>query len=66
VSADLREEVRRARLLTVEEVADRLRTTPAAIYCLRYRGEGPPAVRVGKRLLHDEADLEAWLRGKSA
>lgn len=50
-----------ARLLIAEEVAERLRTTVPALHCLRYRGAAPPAIRVGKRLLFPEDQLEAWL-----
>lgn len=51
------------RLLTIEEVADLLRTTPTALYSSRHRREAPGAlaVRVGKRLLWRPSDLEAWL-----
>lgn len=54
------------RRLTIEELAERLRTTPTAIYCLRYRGEGPPAVRVGRRLLFDPVEVEEWLAAKAS
>lgn len=48
-------------LLTTDELAELLRTTPAGIHSLRYRGEGPPAVRVGRRLLFRAEDVQAWL-----
>lgn len=51
----------RRRFLTAPETAERLRTTPQALYNMRHRGEGPPAVQVGRRLLYDEADLDAYL-----
>jgi predicted DNA-binding transcriptional regulator AlpA len=51
-------------LLTTDELADWLRTTPAGIHSLRYRSEGPPAVRVGRRLLFARADVEAWLESR--
>lgn len=48
--------------LTVQEVADLLRTTPTALYSARHRGIEPAslAVQVGKRLLWRRADLEKW------
>lgn len=51
------------RLLTVEEVAELLRTTRSAIYSSRHRQEAPGslAVRVGRRLLWRPRDLEKWL-----
>lgn len=48
-------------LLTVDDLADLLRTTRAAIHTMRYRGVGPPAVRIGKRLLFPCSGVEAWL-----
>lgn len=51
------------RFLTVEEVADLLRTTPSALYSSRHRSEAPGAlaVQVGRRLLWRPSDLEMWL-----
>jgi len=48
-------------MLTVEDLAELLRTTPAGIHSLRYRGEGPPAIRVGRRLLFDPEAVRGWL-----
>ena len=50
-------------LITVDEVAALLRTTPTAIYGARYRGEAPAsyAVRIGRRLLWRRGDVEAWI-----
>lgn len=53
-----------SRLLTTEERAALERRTPAAIHCERYRGEGPPAVRVGRRLLWPEDAWLAWIEGQ--
>ncbi len=46
---------------TVDEVAERLRTTPQALYNMRHRGDGPPAVKIGRKLLYAESDLDAYL-----
>ncbi len=48
------------RFLAVEELAERHRTTSAAVYSRRHKGGGPPGIRVGKALLFAEADVEAW------
>ena len=48
-------------LLTIEEVADRLRVKVLTIRWLRQEGRFPPAIKVGRRLVWDAADLEAWL-----
>jgi excisionase family DNA binding protein len=48
-------------LMTVGDVADLLRTTPKAVYNMRYRGEIPGAVKIGSRLrFRREAVLE-WV-----
>ena len=51
----------RRELLRVEEVADEVGLTPAAIYSLRFRGRGPRAIRIGRRLLFDRRDVDAWI-----
>ena len=48
-------------LLTVEEVAAWLRTTPKAIYALKERGRLAGAVQRGRRLLVRRDDLLASL-----
>jgi excisionase family DNA binding protein len=55
-----------SRFLTTEELAVLLRTSSAAIHCLRYRGEAPPAVRVGKRLLFDRAEVDDWIAARAS
>lgn len=47
--------------LTIEEAAAVIRSTPAAIYQMRRRGQGPPARRPGARLLFKRSELMAWL-----
>jgi excisionase family DNA binding protein len=49
------------RLLTIEEAAARLRTTPGALRVRRHRGQGPPAIRPGRSLLFPEDLLDEWL-----
>jgi len=48
--------------LTVEEVAERYRTTPAAIRNQRWRHQEPGVlgIEVGRRVLWSEAVLEEW------
>ena len=48
-------------LITIEQLAEQLQTTPAALHALRYRGNSPRAIRVGKRLLFNQADIDEWL-----
>ncbi len=54
--------------LTIAEVAARLRTTKSAIYTQHHRGQAPGAlgVKVGRRLLWNAADLDAWFHRRAA
>lgn len=52
------------RLLTVEEVADFLRTTRKAVYCLIHRGELPGVIRLSRRVLVDGSALVEWFDDK--
>lgn len=56
--------------LTTVEVADRLRTPVETVRYWRYVGKGPRWAKVGRRVLYDLADVEAFetqlLRGASA
>ncbi len=49
------------RLLTTEEVAD---TSPATVRYWRHLGIGPAGVRVGRRVLYDEAEIIRWWESK--
>jgi excisionase family DNA binding protein len=51
-------------LLTIEEVAERLRVKVLTIRWLRHEGRFPPAIKVGGRLVWDAGDLEAWLEAQ--
>jgi excisionase family DNA binding protein len=50
-----------SRLLTPDEVAERLRVPRATLSQWRYLREGPPAIKVGRHLRYPEDGLEAWL-----
>ena len=52
-------------LLTIEDVAEAVRSTPAAVHTLRHRGVGPKGIRVGKRVLFREADVRRWLEERA-
>ena len=49
------------RLLSPEDVSKWLGVPIPTLYSWRVRGEGPPALRVGKHLRWDRDDLEAWI-----
>lgn len=51
------------RLLTTTELATYLQRPLGTLYAWRYRGEGPPALKVGRELRYREADVMAWLDG---
>jgi excisionase family DNA binding protein len=53
-------------LLTIEEVAVLLRTTPKAIYVMIARNRLPGVTRLGRRVLVRSAVLLDWLNQKSA
>jgi len=59
VTARTRDEFR---LLSVQDVADILRTTPKAVYAMFARGQLPAPHRIGRRLLIAEQDLLRWLK----
>ncbi|MCK4413978.1 MAG: helix-turn-helix domain-containing protein [Candidatus Eisenbacteria sp.] len=53
-------------LLTVEEAAPLLRTTPKGVYCMHDRGKLPGAIRRGRRLLVVRDRLLQWIRESCA
>lgn len=48
-------------LLTIDETAERLRVPVLTVRWLRQQRRFPPAVKVGRRLLWDVRDLDAWI-----
>ena len=51
------------RYLTTKEAALLLNTSPGVLANWRYRGEGPPYYRVGKKkVLYALEETEAWLQ----
>jgi excisionase family DNA binding protein len=48
-------------LLTVEEVAEVLRTSPATIYHWRVHGRGPKGTKIGKRVLFRRRAVDEWV-----
>jgi excisionase family DNA binding protein len=53
-----------AELLTIEEVAERLRVTVPTLRWLRQEGRFAPAIKVGRRLVWDARDVAAWLESQ--
>jgi excisionase family DNA binding protein len=51
-------------LLTIEEVAERLRVSVLTVRWLRQDGRFIPAIKVGRRLMWDTRDVAAWLEAQ--
>jgi excisionase family DNA binding protein len=51
-------------LLTIEEVAERLRVSVETVRWLRQQGRFAPAIKVGRRLMWDARDVDAWLKAQ--
>ena len=51
-------------LLTIEEVAARLRVSVLTVRWLRQEGHFVPAIKVGRRLMWDARDVFAWLEAQ--
>lgn len=47
--------------LTIDEVATLLRVSVPTLRWLRQEGRFAPAIRVGRRLLWERAEVEAWM-----
>ena len=48
-------------LLTIDDVAERLRVSVLTVRWLRQECRFVPAIRVGRRLVWDARDVAAWL-----
>ncbi|MEI7056388.1 helix-turn-helix domain-containing protein [Nocardioides sp. CCNWLW239] len=48
-------------LLTIDEVAEYCRVTVLTVRWLRQEGRFAPAIKIGRRLVWDSADLDAWI-----
>jgi excisionase family DNA binding protein len=51
-------------LLTIEEVAARLRVSVETVRWLRQEGRFVSAIKVGRRLMWDVSDVDAWLKSQ--
>lgn len=47
--------------LLIDETAEITRTPKATLYRWRHEGTGPPAIKVGRKLLYPRSGLMAWL-----
>jgi excisionase family DNA binding protein len=51
-------------LLTIEEVAERLRVSVLTVRWMRQERRFAPAIKVGRRLVWDARDIDAWLKAQ--
>lgn len=49
------------RYLTSVEVAELCRTSPETVRYWRHIGRGPASFKLGRKVLYDLADVEAWI-----
>lgn len=63
----MNERIQRAnrRLMTGAEVSAMLRTPLETLRYWRGLGRGPKSIKLGRRVLYDEADVIAWLDGQT-
>ncbi len=52
-------------LLSVKEVAELLQVSVRTIYDWRYRGLGPPAIRVGRHVRYELNEIDRWLASQN-
>jgi excisionase family DNA binding protein len=49
------------RLLSPTDLAEYLRVPRSTVYGWNYKGNGPPAIRIGKHVRYRSAAVERWL-----
>lgn len=49
------------RLLTIDEAAERLHVPVSTLRYWRQVVQGPPALKIGRRVMFAPADLDAWI-----
>jgi predicted DNA-binding transcriptional regulator AlpA len=55
------ETVKAMKLLTLDEVAEMLRKSPAQLRWMRHNGTGPRSARLGGRVMFREQDVVNWV-----
>ncbi|MGH3522270.1 MAG: helix-turn-helix domain-containing protein [Mycobacterium sp.] len=53
-----------ADLLTEIEAADIIRRPKETLRYWRWQGEGPPWFKLGRRVVYDRAEFEAWIEAQ--
>ncbi len=52
------------KLLTLDEVAERLRRSPAQLRWMRHNNTGPRSAKVAGRVMYREDDLDDWIEAQ--
>jgi predicted DNA-binding transcriptional regulator AlpA len=55
------ETVKAMRLLTLDEVAEMLRKSPAQLRWMRHNGSGPRCAKLAGRVMYREQDVIDWI-----
>ncbi|WP_434619295.1 helix-turn-helix transcriptional regulator [Arthrobacter sp. A5] len=55
------ETVKAMKLLTLDEVAEMLRKSPAQLRWMRHNSSGPKCAKLGGRVMYREADVVDWI-----
>lgn len=50
--------------MTLAEVAEEYRISPATLRYWRHRGEGPKSFRLGRRVMYRRVDCDAWVQAQ--
>ncbi|MCP4303550.1 MAG: helix-turn-helix domain-containing protein [bacterium] len=51
-------------LISADELGELLSVPKATLYAWRYRGDGPPSMRIGRHLRYRPADVDEWLTSR--
>lgn len=49
------------KLMTIDEVAEMLRKSPAQLRWMRHNGSGPKSAKLGGRVMYREQDVIDWV-----
>lgn len=55
------ETIKAMKLLTIDEVAEMLRKSPAQMRWMRHNSTGPRCAKLGGRVMYREADVITWV-----
>lgn len=55
------EMLRREPLIDTREAAERMGLVPQTVSTWRTKGFGPPHITMGRKVLYDPADIDAWI-----